>query len=65
MENMMTVVETTCPCCGAVHILVVPVKGLREWEQGMCVQHAFPHLTPNERELLITGICADCWDSAF
>ena len=29
------------------------------------VQDIFPYLSPAERELLISGICPDCWDSMF
>lgn len=29
------------------------------------IQHIVPHLTPDEREFLITGIVGDSWDQIF
>ena len=31
------------------------------WEKGEKVQNAFPRLTPEEREFLMTGIWGDEW----
>ncbi len=37
------------------------------YEQGVLgtIQDAFPHLTPDEREFIMTGITADEWDKLF
>ena len=32
------------------------------WEAGELIQNAFPHLTPDEREFILTGITSDSWD---
>jgi hypothetical protein len=29
------------------------------------VQDAFPYLTPDERELFISGTCTTCWNAMF
>ena len=66
---MMTIktvsVEVACPFCGAVSNLTLNWEDYAKWQEGALVQDAFPYLTPNERELLITGICSDCWDRMF
>ena len=37
-----------------------------QWTQGeMLIQNAFPYLTPDEREFLITGITKEEWAELF
>jgi len=39
---------------------------LEQYEKGgKCIQDAFPHLTPDEREFIMTGITPDSWNAAF
>ena len=45
--------------------LPITQEQLDAWENGMLVQNAFPHLTPDQREFIMTGITADEWDFAF
>lgn len=35
------------------------------YQSGMKVQNAFPHLTPDQREFILTGITPDEWDNMF
>jgi hypothetical protein len=35
------------------------------YEKGAKVQHAFPHLSADDREFIMTGITADEWDATF
>jgi hypothetical protein len=35
------------------------------WKDGMLIQHAFPTLTPNQREFLMTGYTPEDWDKLF
>ena len=65
MNEMVTVVETHCPFCGEIHCVEVPVEGLLMWEQGTPIQRAMPNLSADEREMLISGICPDCWRKTF
>ena len=32
------------------------------WEDGMLVQDAFPNLTPDEREFILTGLLPSEWE---
>ena len=34
---------------------------IERWMRGMSAQEAFPHLSPDEREFLITGITNEEW----
>jgi hypothetical protein len=36
-----------------------------EWINGSMIQIAFPYLSADEREFLMTGITADEWDEIF
>lgn len=56
---------TRCPFCGHAHEVEVNEMDYWDWEDGMCAQDAFPYLSADEREMLISGICPDCWDSMF
>lgn len=56
---------TKCPCCGEEH----PVHLTREQSfrykkyldgKGH-IQDLLPDLTAEDREMLITGICPECW----
>jgi hypothetical protein len=35
------------------------------WQSGTLVQDAFPNLTADEREFLLTGITQEEWEEAF
>jgi hypothetical protein len=35
---------------------------MNTWKSGRLIQYAFPRMSSNDRELLITGICTECWD---
>ena len=43
--------------------LNVTKEQLIAWEKGELVQDAMPHLTPDEREFIITGISPYEWQS--
>jgi hypothetical protein len=44
----------------------VTLEQLRSWQvDGVLIQNAMPHLTPDEREFIKTGITPEEWDSAF
>jgi hypothetical protein len=64
------VLETTCPFCGKKQMLVLEgnraiayKQGKESYERGMLMQNAFPFLTADEREFIMTGICHDCWEN--
>ncbi len=56
-------VTTMCPFCKAKQTLKVNPKAFSRWRKGLLIQDAFPKLTPDEREALITGICSECFPS--
>ena len=59
-------IECTCPFCGETHTVIVGEIDYILWETDFAlVQDAFPYLTPDEREMLISGICPTCWEKTF
>lgn len=58
-------VGRNCPFCGEYHEVLVSEADYAEWQGGELAQNAFPYLTAEEREILISGICPDCWGKMF
>ncbi len=58
-------ITTTCPFCGQLQLIRVHSKDFHDWENGSPVQEAFPYLSKDDREALISGICPNCWDEMF
>ncbi len=38
---------------------------LELWNSGVLIQYAMPHLSPDDREFLMTGITPEEWDETF
>jgi hypothetical protein len=57
----------TSPFSGNTNVMEIDVtqEQLSSWENGTLIQNAMPHLTPDEREFIKTGITPEEWDSAF
>ncbi len=57
-------VKVTVPCmtCKREFSITLPSQGLRDYKFGKLMQQCFPNLDGNMRELLITGICGECFD---
>ncbi len=63
----MKVIRTS-PFSGKTNVMEIDVtlEQLSSWQvDGVLIQNAMPHLTPDEREFIKTGITPEEWDSAF
>ena len=58
-------IETRCPMCGQFHYVEVKECDFYAWQAGELAQSAFPYLSADEREMLISGICPNCWNEVF
>ena len=58
-------VFTTCPFCGCENEVEVNHMDYLDWQDGELAQDAFPYLSANEREMLISGCCPRCWNKMF
>lgn len=55
-----------CRNCGVTYSLLYNHEDMVDWLSGsIFIQDAMPYLSPSERELLISGICGDCFDEIF
>lgn len=59
------IVKKDCPFCGQDNGIEVDMASYEKWQGGAFVQNAFPTLTAEEREVLVSGSHADCWDEAY
>ena len=52
---------------GDINTMSLPIteEQYTAWEQGTLVQDAMPHLTPDEREFVMTGITPTEWAETF
>ena len=52
---------------GKVHELDIPVtqEQLDAWWSGKLIQDVMPHLTPDQREFLISGTTPEEWGKMF
>lgn len=63
--NNAIILEVECPICGKVTKITVEINDYIDWKCGKLVQNAFPYLKAKEREMLISGICGECWEKMF
>ena len=61
MFNDAVYVGRECPFCGEYHEVLVSEADYAAWQGGELVQNAFPYLSADEREILVSGICSECW----
>jgi hypothetical protein len=54
-----------CNKCDEQIILRVNLDDMARWENGELIQNAMPYLSADERELLISGTCGECFDKMF
>jgi len=62
---MIVQVDCTCPICNKTTPVFVDEKDYFDWKDGALAQNVFWYLDANEREMLISGICPECWENMF
>ena len=55
------------PLTGQINTMDLPIteEQYNEWQSGIFIQDAMPHLTADEREFLISGCTKEDWDKLF
>jgi len=56
-------VHRECQVTGEVFILIVDAQALIDWREGKLIQDAFPQLTKDQREILMTGFTPAEWEA--
>ena len=54
-----------CIKCNKYHSISCTIDQYDQWKAGTYIQWAMPHLTVNERELMISKICGECFDKMY
>lgn len=55
----------TCSVCSNQYEVTVAPEDLAKYRAGAHAQHVFPYLSAGERELIISGVCGECFDRLF
>ena len=63
--NNLINIKRQCRQCRKTTTFSLDQDALARWQSGELIQKAFPKLSADERELLISGICGKCFDSLF
>jgi len=58
-------VRIKCITCGQIYKVEVRPTAYKRWVEGALIQAAMPELSVGDRELLISHVCSDCFDSMF
>lgn len=61
----MKIQTLCCPDCGQSKTLEVTKAEAVNYYSGALIQNAFPNLSADDRERLITGYCPACWNNIF
>lgn len=57
---MVIRVDKWCPFCGKKSTLIIDKERYNRWQSGELIQNVFPELPAEERETIISGMCAKC-----
>jgi hypothetical protein len=59
-------IRRNCVFCKNIWEVTIKAEDIDKFFDGNeLVQNAFPYLSADEREMLISGICPDCWNGMF
>lgn len=59
------IIHRQCPFSGKWNSVPVKTEDYVKWQDGMLIQDAFPYLSAGEREIILTGIDPDEWETMF
>lgn len=67
MNNDFVYISRRCPHCGKISKVKIPKDEWENWDNGKggLIQNCLPSLSQDDRELLLSGICPECWKSIF
>lgn len=69
MTDTIKISTVACPHCSRSGEISMPISdyesGIAAYKSGAYIQNAFPNLTADQRELLMTGIHPECWKQMF
>lgn len=65
-NDMHVTISVQCPMCGRENNVKMTLDQFNRWRNNdEYVQDIFPEKSSSEREVLVSGICSNCWDKMF
>lgn len=61
----ITVFILACVVCGQPKYFKVATHALHQWQHGTLIQNAFPEMSIDDREFMVSHICGSCFDKMF
>ena len=58
-------IDVTCWKCNTEHLIFVDREEYENWQNGELIQDALFMLSADEREMLMSGTCGECFDKLF
>lgn len=62
-----TIIIKTKPCCvcNEYEVWSLDRQAVTKWQEGELIQKAFPDMSMQDREILISGTHPACWEKLF
>jgi hypothetical protein len=62
-----TIIIKTKPCCvcNEYEVWSLDRQAVTKWQEGELIQNAFPDMSMQDREILISGTHPACWEKLF
>lgn len=64
-KTQMYKVTGPCKVTGQIQSVSFSAEGYEKYRNGALIQNAFPELSPDEREFLISGTSKEGWEKLF
>jgi hypothetical protein len=65
MSDTIIVKTKTCCVCNEYEVWSLDRAAVTSWQEGENIQRAFPDMSVEDREILISGTHPACWDKLF
>lgn len=65
MSDTILVKSRPCTVCGEYEVWSLDRQAVTRWQEGENIQRAFPDMSAEDREVLISGTHPACWDKLF
>jgi hypothetical protein len=65
MKMSTETVDLVCGRCQTVVTLSIDLDAYHAWKNGALIQEAFPTFTTDERKMIMTRTCGDCWNDMW
>ena len=65
LDDEIAMFTPVCRQCGKQFFIAVLREDYDKYEKGALVQDAFPYLSADNREMIISQTCPECWVNIF